>query len=68
MGSEQFYHNTLQVVAQKRHNNTVVTCAVLDTSHQLMKSDAIKIIVMGKSITIKPLRKAPVGLVLMFAR
>ena len=48
MGNEHFHHNTLQVVSHMEHNNTVITCAVLDTSHVPLRSDTITIIIMGK--------------------
>ena len=60
MGNEHVYHNTLRIPTLRNHNNTVITCAVLDERHRLVKSNPIKIIVMGKfvHVAISPLLKA----------
>ena len=50
MGNEHFHHNTLQMVSHVDRNNTVITCAALDTSHVPLRSDTITVIIMGKLI------------------
>ena len=48
MGNEHFHHNTLQMISHMEQNNTVITCAALDTSHEPLRSDTITVIIMGK--------------------
>ena len=53
MGNEHFHHNTLQMISHMEQNNTVITCAALDTSHIPLRSDTITVIIMGKFILLR---------------
>ena len=48
--NQHVYKNTLIVPARIDHNNTIIKCIIITGSNQQsVESDAIKIIVMGKS-------------------